>query len=461
MDTLAQLRAGRLAGAQRLALSCGLAEFPREIFALSDSLEVLDLSGNALDALPDDLGRLHKLRLLFCSNNRFTELPESIGQCTSLDIVGFKANRIRTVPSGALPPSLRWLILTDNAIETLPDSIGACTRMQKLMLAGNRLRALPDAMASLENLELLRISANAFEAVPSWLLSLPRLSWLAVSGNPFCERAEHDVAASAAIPQVDWRHLTLGVKLGEGASGVIYQAALAGDDSSNGEGAEGNDRTQPVAVKLFKGAVTSDGWPHSEMAASLAAGSHPNLVSAQGQITGHPDGTEGLLMALVDPAFRNLAGPPSFASCTRDVYSPDARWSPPVARRMALGIAAAMAHLHARGIVHGDLYAHNILFEADGTALLGDFGAAAMPGSLDAAQALALQRLEVRAFGCLLEELAERCDANSPVPDPASSADVPDAAAGLQALAARCLQPDVAARPSFGELEAALAGPAV
>ncbi len=75
MDTLAQLRAGRLAGAQRLALSCGLAEFPREIFALSDSLEVLDLSGNALDALPDDLGRLHKLRLLFCSNNRFTELP--------------------------------------------------------------------------------------------------------------------------------------------------------------------------------------------------------------------------------------------------------------------------------------------------------------------------------------------------------------------------------------------------
>lgn len=442
MDTLAQLRAGRLAGAQRLALSCGLTEFPREIFALVDSLEVLDLSGNALDALPDDLGRLQKLRVLFCSNNRFTALPESIGQCTRLDIVGFKANRIRTVPSSALAPSLRWLILTDNEIEIMPASVGTCTRMQKLMLAGNRLSALPDSMASLQNLELLRISANAFKTLPPWLLSLPRLSWVAVGGNPFCEPSEHDVASSTAIAHVDWRRLKLGAKLGEGASGVIYQAALGSNDGDDGAGIA---RTESVAVKLFKGAVTSDGWPHSEMAASLAAGSHPNLVSAQGQITGHPDGTHGLLMALVDPAFRNLAGPPSFDSCTRDIYPPDARWSPPAARRMAHGIALAMAHLHAQGILHGDLYAHNILCDADGKALLGDFGAAAMTGNLDPVQAVALQRLEVRAFGCLLEELAVGCDATGPL------------SAALQGLAASCLQLDVTARPTFSELEAALA----
>ncbi len=47
MDTLAQLRAGQLAGIKRLDLSCGLTEFPREIFDLADSLEILNLSGNA------------------------------------------------------------------------------------------------------------------------------------------------------------------------------------------------------------------------------------------------------------------------------------------------------------------------------------------------------------------------------------------------------------------------------
>ncbi|MDB5846885.1 MAG: putative serine/threonine-protein kinase, partial [Rhodoferax sp.] len=36
MDTLSELRAGRLAGSQRLDLACGLTTFPREIFDLAD-----------------------------------------------------------------------------------------------------------------------------------------------------------------------------------------------------------------------------------------------------------------------------------------------------------------------------------------------------------------------------------------------------------------------------------------
>ena len=61
MHTLQQLRGGELAGATRLDLSCGLREFPGNLRA-GRLLEVLNLSGNALDSLPDDLGRLHRLR---------------------------------------------------------------------------------------------------------------------------------------------------------------------------------------------------------------------------------------------------------------------------------------------------------------------------------------------------------------------------------------------------------------
>ncbi|MGJ7564891.1 leucine-rich repeat-containing protein kinase family protein [Variovorax sp. GB1R11] len=423
MNTLAELRAGQLAGAQRIDLSCGLTEFPREIFDLADSLEVLNLSGNALATLPDDLHRLHRLRVLFCSDNRFTTLPEALGRCRGLDIVGFKANRIRTVPEASLPASLRWLILTDNLIEELPNSLGHCTGMQKLMLAGNRLRALPPSMAGFGQLELLRISANRFETLPAWLLSLPRLSWLACAGNPFDTRAEDAAIAAQSVPHVGWRELTLGRKLGEGASGVIHQATLG--------------KAQQVAVKLFKGAVTSDGWPHSEMAACIAAGAHPTLIAAQSRIDGHPEGTQGLVMGLVDPAFVTLAGPPSLASCTRDVYAGDARWPCDVALRIARDIASAMQHLHARGILHGDLYAHNILWHAQRGGRLGDFGAAWMTGALAAAQARAFQGLEMRAFGCLLEELIERCTDAVP--------------ASVAALKDRCLQPDATARPSFAE----------
>ncbi|WP_226443283.1 leucine-rich repeat-containing protein kinase family protein [Quatrionicoccus australiensis] len=432
MNTLQQLRNGELAGARRLQLNCGLTEFPREIFALADSLEILDLSGNALTALPDDLPRLHKLRVIFCSNNPFTELPAVLGRCPQLDMVGFKSCRIESVPAAALPEKLRWLILTDNVVAELPSAIGRCSRLQKLMLAGNRLTALPAELAECGNLELLRIAANRLTALPDWLFALPRLSWLAYAGNPFCENL-----LAVAVERIDWAELTLGEKLGEGASGVIHRA-----------GWQAGETTQPVAVKLFKGALTSDGLPQSEMHACLVAGEHPNLIPVLGRIAEHPDNVDGLVMALIGHGFKNLAGPPSLESCTRDVYVADPAFNLDATLRLAHGIAAAAAHLHAQGVAHGDLYAHNILHLEDGTALLGDFGAASPVDRGDAAQALALERIEVRAFGCLLEELLARC---RPAVDAEKTAKM------LGELQLHCADEAPERRPLFAEIEAKLA----
>lgn len=427
-ETLARLRSGALAGTQRLDLrDAGLTEFPREILALADTLEVLDLSRNALDTLPDDLPRLHRLRVLFCSDNRFTELPAVLGRCPQLEMVGFKANRIHTVPGEALPVRLRWLILTDNAVDSLPPALGQRPRLQKLMLAGNRLSALPDTMATgSTSLELLRIAANRFGALPDWLGTLPRLAWLAHGGNPLTAPQEAHALDGHALPDIDWSRLDTGAVLGEGASGVIQQATLRQPDGTQ----------QPVAVKLFKGAMTSDGSPSSEMAAGIAAGQHRGLIGALGRVVGHPERAQGLVMPLIDPAFRVLAGPPSLDSCTRDIYASDTRFTPDAALSLAAGIASAAAHLHAQGLMHGDLYAHNILHDGTGSALLGDFGAASFhPPSMSTA----FERIEVRAFGCLLEELLARCGAADPA---------------LDALQARCVQPTVSLRPGFAEISA-------
>ncbi|HEV3426567.1 MAG TPA: leucine-rich repeat-containing protein kinase family protein [Paraburkholderia sp.] len=430
--TLDQLRAGQLAGARQLKLACGLTEFPREIFDLADTLEVLDLSGNALSSLPDDLPRLKRLRILFASQNPFTELPPMLGECAALSMVGFKSNRIRHVPASALPPLLRWLILTDNELDALPPELGARPHLQKLMLAGNHLRALPATMTACHKLELLRISANQFDALPDWLLELPRLSWLAYAGNPFNAAREQTATMQSTVPDIDWHTLALGQTLGEGASGVIHRATRLLKDGHP---------VQALAVKLFKGAVTSDGLPDLEMAACLQAGQHPNLIPVLGRIAGHPLGEHGLAMALIDPAFGNLAGPPSLDSCTRDVYANDVRFDWPVALGVARGIASAAQHLHRRGIMHGDLYAHNILHDGAGHALLGDFGAASFHDADDRARAGAFERIEVRAFGCLLEELAQRA-----VP----AADGRDNALAL--LVSDCLGERVQARPSFDEI---------
>ncbi|MGE8190106.1 leucine-rich repeat-containing protein kinase family protein [Pseudomonas sp. NPDC086278] len=431
MDTLAQLRAGQLSGISRLDLSCGLTEFPREIFELADSLEVLNLSGNALSSLPDDLHRLTRLRVLFCSDNLFTELPACLGQCAALTMIGFKANAIEHVPAAALPPLLRWLILTDNRISELPAALGERPRLQKLMLAGNRLQQLPESLSQCHRLELIRIAANQLRELPEWLLALPSLTWLAYAGNPL--ETEADAAALDATPTISWAQLSLEKKLGEGASGVIYQALWK--------------QATPVAVKLYKGEMTSDGSPLHEMNACITAGLHPNLIRVEGRIIGHPEQQAGLVMQLIDPSYRNLAGLPSLASCTRDVYADDIRFSAGVALRIASGIAAVAEHLHNQGITHGDLYGHNIMWNEHGDCLLGDFGAASFHATSDSVESRALQRIEVRAFGVLLGELLARID--SGLSD--------DGRGQLEALQQRCCQPEVLQRPGFGEIGQILA----
>ena len=431
MDTLAKPRAGQLTGIKRLDLSCGLTEFPPEIFQLADSLEILNLSGNALSSLPNDLHRLTRLRILFCSNNQFTELPACLGQCTQLSMIGFKANQIEHVPGVALPLLLRWLILTDNRISQLPDELGQRPLLQKLMLAGNRLQHLPASLANCQRLELIRLAANQLHQLPDWLLTLPSLSWLAYAGNPLHEDASalHNLDDT---PNIDWSQLELEQQLGEGASGVISQALCNAPDQ----------RTRPVAVKLYKGSITSDGSPLNEMSACIAAGQHPNLINVLGRVTHHPDQQAGLVMELIDSSFSNLAALPSFDSCSRDVYADTTRFTADSLLRIARGIASAAGHLHAQGICHGDLYGHNILFNAQGDCLLGDFGAACFHATDGSTRSRALQRIEVRAFGVLLGELLERVD--SGLSD--------QRRASLEHLQQRCVQSEVLARPGFVEI---------
>lgn len=402
---LADLRAGKLHGIRHLDLrGCGLKELPGEVLALSDTLEVLDLADNDLSTLPQELSQLTKLHTLFASHNCYTALPPVLGSLPALDTLGLKANQITEVPAQALAPTLRWLILTDNRISALPSTLIECTRLQKLMLAGNRLSSLPTGLCRLQRLELLRLSANCFErpgdALPDELLALPRLAWLAYAGNPFNLGREQRARADSSARAIPWTELQLQALLGEGASGHIHAACWQ----------PVNSPAQDVAVKLFKGAITSDGLPQSEMAAMQAAGVHPHLLGALGALVGHPQGRQGLVLPRLARHWQPLAGPPSMASCSRDVYAAGLRLPAQQAAAIAYGAAAAIEHLHNRGLTHGDLYGHNLLVDGQGGALLSDFGAASFLPLEVAGLARALRALDRRALQILREELSLRAD---------------------------------------------------
>jgi len=292
MHTLEQLRSGKLAGTKRVSINEQLSEFPTELFDLASSLEVLDLSKNNLDSLPEDFGRLKKLKAAFFFNNSFKTIPLELKECPQLDVYGFRNNQISHIDAHALPSRLRWLILTGNQLKHLPEEIGHLVNLQKCMLAGNQLLSLPDSMQECARLELLRISANQLQELPSWLLSMPRLSWLAYAGNPLSTSSSNK---NMSIPPLDWKHLEIKQELGQGASGIVYQATRH----------EQNGSEQQLAVKLFKAGMTSDGSPFDERDANIRIGSHPNLASVIAELSGHPEQKQGLVMELIPPHFKN------------------------------------------------------------------------------------------------------------------------------------------------------------
>ena len=383
---------GSLARAHHIRLSDGLTEFPAALYQLTETLEILDLSGNQLTTLPEELTRFARLRILFASNNPFSELPRVLGRMPQLEMVGFKACRIEHVPEDSLPPRLRWLILTDNRVQRLPESMGRCTRLQKLMLSCNQLSQLPQSLEHCQALELLRIASNRFEDAPEVIFRQPRLAWLALAGNPLTQKQELDTLSGHGIESISYQNLQIAGKLGEGASGRIYRASLNGQD---------------LALKVFKAAQTSDGTPQSELAAGIAAGQHPHLLTPLAQVLGAPDGQMATaLPLLLDSAMHPLAGPPSFDSCTRDVYDPELRLQADQAQQLLQGIRSAITHLHGRGLLHGDLYAHNILCNLQtGQAVLSDFGAAALLQGLPETQQAQLQQIELRALRHLENEV--------------------------------------------------------
>ena len=241
-EAIAAMRSGKPIAELNLA-DCGLTRLPDEIFLpnVVEHLEFLNLGGNAISSLPNSMGELRKLRILFFANNQFSEIPEVLGSLPSLYMLSFKDNKLHTIPETALAPSIRWLILTGNQLESLPRSIGRLKGLRKLMLSINRLSSLPDELGECKELELLRLAGNKLEALPPWLLSMPHLSWLALSGNPLPELARE--GAPRVLPSAEWSSISLKDKIGEGASGSVYIAESSISDS-------------PVAVKLFKSAGT-------------------------------------------------------------------------------------------------------------------------------------------------------------------------------------------------------------
>ncbi|MGY2004122.1 serine/threonine-protein kinase [Blastococcus sp. SYSU DS1024] len=149
--------------------------------------------------------------------------------------------------------------------------------------------------------------------------------------------------------------------LGRGASGEVWQAVPR----------EGGD---PVAVKVL---VAGDPARQAREAVLLGELDHPHLVRLI-EVVHQPRRGGGSRVALV----LELLGGGSLAA----LLARRGRLRPGEVVTAIAPVAAALAHAHDHGVVHGDLAPGNIVFTGDGRPVLTDLGVARVLGETAAAE---------------------------------------------------------------------------
>jgi Leucine-rich repeat (LRR) protein/GTPase SAR1 family protein len=144
----------------------------------------LDLSGNHIEELPAEIGRLTNLTMLHLAGNQLTTLPTEIGKLTNLTVLNLYSNQITTLPTeiGKLT-NLTELYLDDNHLTMLPAETGKLTNLNKLSLSGNKLTMLPTEIGEFANLRQLDLSNNQLSSLPAEIGRLANLTVLYLGGN--------------------------------------------------------------------------------------------------------------------------------------------------------------------------------------------------------------------------------------------------------------------------------------
>jgi len=168
----------------------GLKQLPNSIGKLSN-LDMLFLDGNKLTSLPDTIGAIPSLRVLVLSNNSLQELPESIGNLSRLEVLVLHDNKLQELPEsiGKLT-SLRDLKLHRNKLQELPESIGNLTSLKNFYVQENELTILPKSIGKLTSLIRLYLGRNELIRLPETVGYLTSLRILVLPDNKLQELPE-------------------------------------------------------------------------------------------------------------------------------------------------------------------------------------------------------------------------------------------------------------------------------
>ncbi|KAK3991503.1 hypothetical protein QBC44DRAFT_286708 [Cladorrhinum sp. PSN332] len=184
-------------------------------FSNLQNLELLDLHGNNVSALPENFGNLSRLRVLNISENTFEVLPfdifaklplielnarknqlkgtliqesvDSLATLQSLDVSSNQLVHLCSTEKSVSMPALGQLCVAMNRLQSLPD-VSTWTGLLNLSADENSINAIPEGFTALNQLRSVDFSSNDIRVIPSEIGKMEGLVSLRLSGNPLREK---------------------------------------------------------------------------------------------------------------------------------------------------------------------------------------------------------------------------------------------------------------------------------
>ncbi len=186
-------------------------------FAKLSNLEIADLHGNNISALPLTISNMTKLRILNISENVFedivfeplSKLPltelharknklsgvlieDVVPALPSLQILDITSNQIsqlvsQTRAGNIALPALQQLLVSMNRLQSLPPMM-SCTNLLTLVAEENNISSIPEGFTGLGHLRRADFSSNDIRVIPSEIGRMENLAMLRLNGNPLRDK---------------------------------------------------------------------------------------------------------------------------------------------------------------------------------------------------------------------------------------------------------------------------------
>ena len=181
-------------------MSLNAKKIPEKVYELTHGLNVLALSNNLIEKIPEDVKSLTKLTSLSLRQNRLKSIPPQLWYFTELVDLDLRENQIPELPQevGNLT-TLRDINIWELGIDNMKSL--CCLRLD-----GNCLRQLPEELGKVVTLKTLTVSRNEIEHLPSTITELHALEEFECAQNKLVSLPENFGESLSGLITLDISH---------------------------------------------------------------------------------------------------------------------------------------------------------------------------------------------------------------------------------------------------------------